>query len=621
MSNRKFDPRRPPGQCRPGVGRPVVLLGFTAAFLLARTGGVMAFPLLNSDNTDLVPQGTELASPDVQDLQHQLQLVNGLSAPAGGGWTFLPRVDWQEELTDNALQAHSPRNADLVSLLSPGIGIAGDLPRVTLTFDYAPTLSIYARDGDLNSLTQQMNGLASVTLVPELAYVDLRALAGVQSLYGGVGGVGTVGGGGATALPQAGIPQVAGNGLNRNNEVQTTSFGISPYLLHRFGDIGTGKLGYSLDVTKSNPLSGFASSPLPSGGANGQTLVTHEENAHFVSGDMLEFVQDTFDADLRQGTSTTGANGATLFDGLPAPASTSTSNRAIITDQLSYQINRDIAVFVSGGHEDITYSNQGPQSITSVLLTPNASGQLVPSAFNFANGGAPAIHDLTWSFGTTLTPNPDSSLTVSYGHQNGFNSLTADGHYTITPRTLLSVSYGSTLGSQLENVQNQLNQATANGTGGLANGLTGGQLFGTTNAFAVVDGVFRTTTLTVGTQTSLDRDIISLNLTLSKQTSANVNSSSTYNSKVASLSWVHQMRPDMTASATFSYAIQDQNSSAVSAGGLGNSTSMAGTLAWQWQLTDTLSTSIRYSFLERQSAVALYDIYENMLILGVTKRF
>ena len=145
------------------------MLGLAAVLLLVRTGGAAAFPFLDSTSDSSVPQGTELASPDAQDLRNQLQLVNGLGAPAGGGWTIVPRIDWQEMLTDNALQANSPRQADVVTFLSPGISIAGDMPRVQLTFDYAPTLALYARTTDLNSLTQQMNGLGTVTLVPDLA--------------------------------------------------------------------------------------------------------------------------------------------------------------------------------------------------------------------------------------------------------------------------------------------------------------------------------------------------------------------------------------------------------------------------------------------------------------------
>lgn len=598
-------------------------LGLAAVLLLARTGGVAAFPLLDTITGQPVPQGTELEGPAAQDLQHQLRLVNGLGAPAGGGWTFVPRIDWQEGLTDNVLQVHSPRDADLVTYVAPGIGIAGDLPRVKMTFDFAPTLALYARTSDLNALTEQMNGLGNVTLVPDLAYVDVRAVAGVHNLYGGLGGLGALGSpAGAAATPQTAIPTLAGNGvgLNRNNEVQTTSVGISPYLLRRFGDWGTGRLGDSFNVSRSETLPGFAASPIPTGGANGQTLVSNEESAHFVTGDFLQFFRDSFDVDLIQSQTTTDANGATLANGLPAQAGVFTSSRMIVTDQVNYALTRTLNVFASGGHEDITYSNQSAQSITGVTYTTGANGQPVPN-YTFGNTGPPSIHDLTWSLGATWTPNPDSSLTVSYGHLDGFNSFTANGHYALTPRTMLTVSYGSTLGTQLENVQNQLSLAGTNGTGTLVNGLTGGSLFGGTNALSVEDGVFRITTLAVGSTTTLDRDIISISLLMAKQTSAGGSNGASLDSKTVNLSWLHQMRPDMTVSAALSYAIEDQGAGALPASNPGDSTSIAAGVAWQWQLSDTLSASLRYSFFERQSSVTIYQLSENLIILGISKRF
>jgi uncharacterized protein (PEP-CTERM system associated) len=579
--------------------RVVVL---AAVLSLARAGNVAAFPLIDPTNADQVPQGTELAAPDVNDLQHQLQLVNGLGAPAGGGVTFVPRLDLQEELTDNVLQQHSPRRWDLVTFISPGISLAGDLPRAQFTFDFAPTLSVYAHTGDLNSLTEQMNGLGTITLVPELAYVDVRALAGVQNLNGGIGGLGSVGApAGAAATAQTVNPVLAGNnqGLNRDNEVQTSSFGISPYLLHRFGDWGTGKLGYSFDVTQSDSLSGFASLPFPTGGTNAQTLISNEEIAHFATGDILQFFQDSFDVDLQQGQTTNGAGTVNFQTGLPQQANQqSTSSRDTVTDQITYVVNRSLSVFASGGHEDITYSGFGAQS----------------------------IHDLTWSLGGTITPNADSSLTVSYGHQNGFDSFSANGYYALTARTQLTVTYGSTLGTQLQNIQNQLNLATTNGSGTLVNAQTGGnQLFASNNALAVQNGVFRTDTLTVGSTTTLDRDIISLNLLLTKQTSSGNTVASNSQSKTANVNWLHQMRPDMTISAAFSYAIQDQTAGVISAVNPGNNTSIAASLVYQWQISETVTGSLQYSFFDRQattsSATSNFDFYQNLIILGISKRF
>lgn len=580
----------------PGSGafrrRRRLLLAF--ALLVTDATGAAAFPFLDATNQDQVPTGTELSSPDTQDLLHQLQLANGLSPPAGGGWTIVPRINVQEELTDNVLQLNSPRQADLVTYLSPGVSIAGDLPRVQMTFDFAPVLALYANETSLNALTEQMTGLASVTVVPDLFYVDVRGLSGVQSVYGGLGGVGTLGApANANLMAPGSVPSLAGNtlGLTRDNEYQTSSLAISPYLLRRLGDWGTLKLGYSLAMTRSDTLSGFAASPLPSGGLNAQSLLTNEAIAHYDTGDALTSAKNSVDVNLTQSQSTFGG----VYPpggGLPAAGGTnfsSTSN--IISDTLTYQLNRTVALLGSIGHEDITYTETGFQG----------------------------IHDMTWSFGTTLTPNPDTALTVSYGHQYGTNSLAVTGHYAATARTVLNVSYGTTLGTQLQMVQSQLNLAAAGANRSLINAQTGGSLFATTNALAPQDGVFRTTSLVLGTQTTLDRDIISLNLLLASQSSTGAGPAFATSDQTISVSWVHQMRPDMTVSGGLSLSWMSQPAQV---GFIpGNSLSAVATAAWQYQITETLGASISYSFFERQSAVTSYNMYQNMLILGLSKTF
>ena len=307
-----------------GVRNGVLRLSLGAVSLGWAAGGAGAFPLIDPSNSDQVPQGTELATPDAQDLKHQLQLSDSLAAPPGGGWTIVPRLDLQEMFTDNALQANSPRQWDLATYLSPDIHIAGNTPRLQLTFDYAPALSMYARTSSLNSLTQQMDGIGLVTVVPDLAYVDLRALAGVHNIYGGIGGLGTVGATGqAVGSLQASVPGLAGTsaGLTRSDDVQTNSFGISPYLLTELGDWGTGKLGYSLNVTASDRLTGFAASPILSGsGPNAATLISNEEVAHWGSGDWLNPVQNSFDIDLMQSQSTYGGNYGLNSTAAPAPS-------------------------------------------------------------------------------------------------------------------------------------------------------------------------------------------------------------------------------------------------------------------------------------------------------------
>ena len=71
----------------------------------------------------------------------------------------------------------------------------------------------------------------------------------------------------------------------------------------------------------------------------------------------------------------------------------------------------------------------------------------------------------------------------------------------------------------------------------------------------------------------------------------------------------------------FPSLFQDQTIGTVSAVNPANSTSVVASLTWQYQLSDTLSASVRYSFLEQRSPAAVYSFFQNMLILGISKTF
>jgi uncharacterized protein (PEP-CTERM system associated) len=570
------------------------LSGAAVLLVLSGAGAARGFPLIDTTTQGQgpVPAGAELAAPDAQDLQHQLQLANGLRAATGGGWVFQPRLDVEEMFTDNIYQVHSPRRWDVVNYIAPGISLAGDMPRIQVRLDYAPSLALYDRTGTLNALTQQLNGTASVTVVPELFYIDARALAGVQSRNGGIGGVGglgTAGGNGLVTASNAGAT-TAGTGLNKQNEVQTTSAGISPYLVGRFGDWGNGRLGASLDVSRSNSVSGFTTLPLPTGGgSNSQSLVTTEQTGQFVSGDVLDDVQNTSSFDLTQSSTDAGqAGGTTAATALAA--SRASSSRQTLTDQVTYAFTHELSFFGSMGYENIRYS------------------------------GANSTHTsgLTWRLGGTWVPNPDSSVTLSYGHQEGQDSFAADAHYALTARTVLNASYSNTLGTQLENLQRQLNQAAVANNGSLVNSQTGAPAVATNNAQAVQPGLYRFSTLEVGTQTLLDRDMISFAFTWSHQTATgNTAASNSSDVKTVSAQWVRQLWPDLTWSSMLSYS--DQSATAA-LGGTG-STSIAGSAMLQYIISETVTGSLRYSFFERSGGAAIYSMYQNLVIVGITKTF
>ncbi len=536
----------------------------------------MAFPLTDQTNPSIVPGNSDLSTPDVQDLQHQMGLASGFaSLGSQQGWTILPRISMEEEFTDNVFEVPSPRRWDLTTIIAPGVSVLGNSDRAQLRLDYQPELEMHAINGDQNVLVQQLNAVGTLTLVPELFFVDLRALAGVQATNGGVGGLGGLGqpGVGGVTGASLGQGQTSDLGLAKQNRTQTASFSVSPYMLFQFGDIGTGKVGASLSQSTASRLTGFAPIPLVSQGANDQHFSSVAEFAQFETGDEFAALRDTFSANGLQATS--GGTGV------------SRSTRDMASDRVDYQINHSIDVYGQIGWEDISYSGNN----------------------------ALAINDLTWGFGTVLTPNPDSQLTVGYGHQNGADTLTASAHYALTGRTILTASYNNGVGTQLEQVSNQLDQASVGNNGGLVNSQTGAPLLVGNNALGVATGVYRYNYLSFRATTLLDRDSLTLILGHSQETQVGSGVASRTNAvSTGTFLWTHELTPDLVASATASLSVGTPLAGS-------SSKSYVVGISLQYILSETVSTFARYSFYDVQYSTAGQSWYQDLFLIGITKQF
>ncbi len=564
-------------------------LGAVGSLLAATADRAAAFPTVDPANAYAAPVGNDLAGQDAQDLRHQLQIANGLPAlggAGGGGWTILPRLDIGAMFTDNALQVASPRRWDFATIISPGITVIADTNRVQMRLDYAPVFSLYARTPEQTSLAQQLTATGLVTIIPELAFVDLRAISGIQPQNGGVGGLTGVGGSGIFGTNSF-APNAANIGLSRNNQIQTSSVGISPYLVNRFGDYGTARLGVGFQASRYANAAGFGTLPLPTTGLTLQNQWTTEQTFQFVTGEFLGRFQNTFDVRLAQ-TETSAPQGVT------GTANTSTwSPWTTITNKLSYALNHAITVFGSIGYENISYGGAFTQK----------------------------IHGMTWNIGGTWVPNPDSSITLSYGFQQGANSFSANANYALTARTTVGLTYSSQLGTQLQQLQRQLDNGALNGSGSLVNSQTGAPLFPGNNGLGVQPGLFRYDTLNFTTTTNLDRDQITLNLSWSQQSSvAGTVTTGTSQALTGSVQWVHELRPDLSLNTLVSYTSQQ-------GGGFGNSQTLAASIGLQYLMTDSVTGRLRYSHFERNSSnvpATFYNQYnfsQNLVIVGVTKQF
>ena len=527
-----------------------------------------AFPASDASNPSVIAPATA-AQPDQSDvsaLAHQLQLLNPYASSVGPGWTFTPSLTLQEAFNDNVFQTEYDRRWDLITYVTPGMAIYGDTRNIQLRFNYQPSLIYYARNSSLNQLAQNLDAIADATLWQDHLYLDLRATAGEGSASGSIPGLG-YGGGGAPGTPSLGL-----TGLTRNNSSQNTSFAASPYFLQQFDTYGTLKLGYTLShSTSSNNASGFVPLPVNSTGPS-TSQTTNEELATFTTGSFLDRVSDTVTIDAQQyGGTGVGTSGH--------------SNTA--SNQVNYVVNRSVLVFGSIGYESIDYG--GTDSL--------------------------AINDVTWQVGTTLTPDPRSTLTMSYGRQQGADSVTVNGVYAATARTTLNVSYDETLGTQLQSLQNQLALADINNSGTLVNSRTGAPLYTSSNLLGTQNELYRSTTATVGATTSLDRDTISLNVQYAVYTAAGTGATGSTSGVTGTASWTHSLREDLTLNVSGSYGLRwfiDPG---------GHNTFGAFSTALNYAISATLNTSLSYSFYDLNSTQAGQTMYQDVVLLTLSKTF
>jgi uncharacterized protein (PEP-CTERM system associated) len=524
----------------------------------------VAFPSSDVTSSSIVPAATG-AEPDAADanaLAHQVQLLGGYGKNVDTGWNITPSLGLREVFNDNVLETSTNRQWDLISTVTPGIAIYGDTPNTQVRLNYQPSLLYYARETSLNQIAHELNATGSFTLWQDHLYLDVRALAGLGATNGNAPGLGYgssgSGGSGTTAST-----------LNKSNSTQYTSYEASPYFLQNLGDYGTLKVGLTLNESTASSTGGTTTSGASAGTSSTQT--SNEELIQYTSGQYFDRISNTALADANQFRGSGGSSGG---------------QNTTLTDTLSYVLNRTFVAFGTIGYEDITYG--GTNSL--------------------------AIHDIVWKVGTTVTPNPNSSITVSYGHQNGSNNVSFDGHYAATARTSIFASYLTTLGTQLQSVQNQLETSTVNNSGNLVNNQTGAPVYVGNNLLGTQTRVYRTQAMTIGTTTLRDRDTLTMTAQFSDYTELGSGATGGTSGITGTVTWVHQLREDLTLNTSGSYGRRWNNPG-------GQSLYVAATGALTYNISTTLSGSLSYSFYDVNTTGVGESMYQDLFLLSLSKQF
>ncbi len=523
------------------------------------------------------PSGTEAPSATgteagpsaatVPPTAHALQPTSTLPA-AGGGLRIQPSIGVQEYFTDNVFQTPK-KSSDFITGITPGLSVRDDTARVQAAAVYNPTGLIYARNPSQDTINQNFSGQATITLVPDTLFLDARGYVTTAATNGG--------------FAPGGTPV-----LNRNQRSTVTSFTVSPYAVHRFGDIGTGEIGVTLGTTNTsggqiNGFNGFNAFGAPiQGNPNGDTR-SIEETAQFTTGAILPRLQDRTLFDASQQTGNVGTQRSTQF---------------LATNRVEYALNRQIALIGELGYENLRFEGIPPLRIS----------------------------DMVWHVGARWDPNPDSSITVTYGHQDGFNSAFVSGYYALTARTTLYASYAAGLLTDQQQIQNNLDLAAIDPYGNLVNSETLAPLFVSNNLIGLNNNLNRVKTLTVNAVTAFDRDTVSLYVFSQQQTPV----------AVATAGQVAQKLDGVSGGATWTHALSEVSSTSLHAdygtssgtGGFLGVTSpnnnqaifdVSATLTHEF--TPTLSGVAEYLYTHRTSNISGQGFVQNLFLVGVQKTF
>jgi uncharacterized protein (PEP-CTERM system associated) len=506
------------------------------------------------------PTGTTVWLPD---LSNSVTETLGLGEPPQPGWVLTPEIGVQEIYTDNVLQTPSNHRYDIITEITPGLRVNADTPRVQLNLRYAPVVQLFARTPGQNNLSHQLNGYAQVVVVPELFYVDMRGYATQQPSFGGF----------ATNGPR---------NINSNDQSQETSFTVAPYLLHRFGSYGVGEAGYSFSTTGQSgntqltPGDPTALS-LPSNGAltsfRSGVLTTQEEHVAFTSGEIL--------ARLRS---------RTLLDAIQYNGDMQDGHRNLAIETVKYALTRLIGVLGSGGYEDI--------------------------AFN----GSPSvrINDAVWEVGVSLAAGPDRTLTVTYGHRDGFTSPTFDLNYALTARTRVFARYSENLTTTAQDLQSYVATSGVDTLGNSIDPATQTPVVATNSFFAVNDNLVRSKTFSATLFHQRERDTGLLSVYYQNQTLVSTGQVAGYAQRglTESLTWIHELTPVWSSRANVQYG--DLTTTGAFAGRTGV---FSVDMALIHNLSETTTLTLEWQLTNRSDTLASNRLLQNIVLVGLRKTF
>jgi hypothetical protein len=305
----------------------------------------------------------------------------------------------------------------------------------------------------------------------------------------------------------------------------------------------------------------------------------------------------------------TGADFGQFSDVVAANASESSGTGAlqgahseVFTDTASYAATRSLTVTGSIGHEDIFYGGGNPYT----------------------------VDDLTWSGGLIWAPNPDSSVSIGYGHQQGGSSFYLNATYAATAKTVIYARYSQGIGTEAQNLQAAVASSTVNSSGVTVDRTTNQPVLLTNNFFVTQTGLFRTTSASASAVLLWPRDLFSLGVQYQETTqltsavAGNPGSSGSSTGTFGSFSWTHDLSDDLHSNALVQYGINNINNSTTGVASTNqnqNQSSFLVNVGLSYSISDTLSVSAQCTLTTGANGVGTNSGMREIAIVSIHKTF
>nr|WP_314071050.1 TIGR03016 family PEP-CTERM system-associated outer membrane protein [uncultured Roseococcus sp.] len=475
-------------------------------------------------------------------------------------WTISPSLGVQVMGTDNVFQTAQNRRSDMITTIMPSLILGADTSRLQGVLNYSPNIQIYANTRGQNRMDQRFNGQGLATLVPGLLFLDVRGASAVQTLTGGI-------------APESTLV------TDRRNTLQTTSFQISPYIMHRFGDLATVRAGYAFQYVDQKTDSQSGQFTLTPGGLptfQNQNFTAHEVYAVARSGPDLGRLA------LEARVDSTSYIGTGVLDGAYR------RNAAI---QARYAIVRGFSALVEGGYEQQRY------------------------------GGVPGVHisGPIYSVGFRLDFSDESRIIAKYGRHDGFDSASLDASLALGGRTRLSASYNERLSTSAGLAGDLLATTSLDALGNpidLATGLPVVQPFA--NSFlGAQTSLMRVRSAAAALVQNWPRDTIALTFNYEKRDPISAvpgTASFQQTGTSGAVSWSHALTERTTAFAYLQYG-------EFTNGILGKGDLVTASLTFTHQLQPRLTGTLQFATSSRSDERSTGRATQNLVLVGLRQSF